>query len=219
MVSIRRHTNSWVLPIAVISLVIAMPTAQAAVYTYDIVSVPGLQNGAGLVGNITVDTTLGAGVENPIGSGDFYINHDAIIAWNFTVSPTVGVDFSGSHTGVNPSADGTGASLALFATPTTLSVVLGGSLVLRSGLEDPSQDQLTWNNQSNSTGLYLASDGTATWNQLALTEPDKTALDSNFSSYPIPGSIDNWVIATAIPEPSVALMSLLGALFISRRRR
>ena len=195
-----------------------MPTARAAVYTYDLVSVSGLQNGAGLVGNITVDTTLGAGVENLPGSGDFYINHTAIIAWNFTVSPTVGGDFSGSHNGVNPSADGAGASVALFATPTTLSVVLGGSLVLRSGLEDPSQDELEWNNQSNSTGLYLASDGTAKWSQLASTEPDKTALDSNFSSYPIPGDINNWVIATAVPEPSVTLMSLLGALFLMRRR-
>jgi hypothetical protein len=209
MVSIQRYTNSWVLPLAVISLVIAMPTARAAVYTYDLVSVSGLQNGAGLVGNITVNTGTTTSVD-----GNYYLGHASIIAWNFTVSPTVGVDFSGSHTGVNPSATGTGSTSALYATPTTLSVVEGGSLLLASGLLDPSQDQLDWNNQSSSTGLYLASDGIATW-----FEVDKTALDSNFSSYAIPGDIGNWVIATAVPEPSVTLMSLLGALFLMRRRR
>jgi len=88
MVFMQRHTISWVLPLAVISLVIAMPTARAAVYTYDLVSVSGLQNGAGLVGNITVDTTLGS--EDPAGSGNFFIPHNYITAWNFTVSPSGG---------------------------------------------------------------------------------------------------------------------------------
>jgi hypothetical protein len=208
MVSIQRHTISWVLPLAVISLVIAMPTARAAVYTYDLVSVSGLQNGAGLVGNITVNTGTTTSVD-----GNYYLGHASIIAWNFTVSPTVGVDFSGSHTGVNPSATGTGSTSALYATPTTLSVVEGGSLLLASGLLDPSQDQLDWNLQTDSA-LYIASSGGATW-----LETDKALLDSNFSSYAIPGDIGNWVIATAVPEPSVTLMSLLGALFLMRRRR
>lgn len=216
MVRIQRYTNSSVLPLAVISLVIAMPTARAAVYTYDLVSVPGLQNGAGLVGNITVDTTLGT--EDTAISGNFFIPHNYIIAWNFTVSPIVGGDFSGSHTGVNASASGTGGSFAFYATPTTLSVVEAGSLSLKSDTADGGGNlftgELRWDYQSTSQGLYIATDGNATW-----LETDKATLDSSFTSYAITGGVNNWVIATAVPEPSVTLMSLLGALFLMRRRR
>jgi hypothetical protein len=216
MVRIQRYTNSSVLPLAVISLVIAMPTARAAVYTYDLVSVPGLQNGAGLVGNITVDTTLGT--EDTAISGNFFIPHNYIIAWNFTVSPIVGGDFSGSHTGVNASASGTGGSFAFYATPTTLSVVEAGSLSLKSDTADGGGNlftgELRWDYQSTSQGLYIATDGNATW-----LETDKATLDSSFTSYAITGGVNNWVIATAVPEPSVTLMSLMGALFLMRRRR
>ena len=206
----QRHTISWVLPLAVISLVIAMPNARAAVYTYEIVSLPGLQNSAGLTGNIIINTA--GGDETPTGSGDYYLSHAAITAWNFTVSPTVGGDYSGSSNGVNPEADGLGGAYALFATPTTLSILVGASLKLQSG-QLPNPQQLDWNLQTDSA-LYIASSGGATW-----LETDKALLDSSFSSYAIPGDINNWVIATAVPEPSVTLMSLLGALFLMRRRR
>ena len=204
------------MPLAVISLVIAMPTARAAVYTYDIVSVPGLQNGAGLVGNITVDTTLGT--EDPAGSGNFFIPHNYITAWNFTVSPSGGGPYSGSSVGLNSSASGAGGSFAFYATPTTLSVVEAGSLSLKSDTADGGGNlftgELRWDYQSTTAGLYIATDGNATW-----LETDKATLDSSFTSYAITGGVNNWVIATAVPEPSVTLMSLLGALFLMRRRR
>ena len=130
----------------------------------------------------------------------------------------LGGPYSGSSVGLNSSASGAGGSFAFYATPTTLSVVEAGSLSLKSDTADGGGNlftgELRWDYQSTTAGLYIATDGNATW-----LETDKATLDSSLTSYAITGGVNNWVIATAVPEPSVTLMSLLGALFLMRRRR
>ena len=93
-------------------------------YTYDLTNVPALQSSATLTGNITVNTAGGS--ESPASSGNFFVGHSSIIAWNFTVTPSGGgLPYSGSSNGLNASATGDGGSFAMYATPTTLTLVGG----------------------------------------------------------------------------------------------
>ena len=188
------------------------PTAQAALYTYELTNVPSLQNGHALDGNITIDTS--SGTENGVGSGEFFIGHSAIIAWNWTVTLSGGGSYSGSSLGINPSATGTGGSFAMYATPTSLTLVAAASLTLESDFLTPGADvSVAW--------IYDApeyySGGTATGGQVWLNT-DRGALDAAFPANPS-ASATSWTFATAIPEPSISLLCLGAVSMLLRRSR
>lgn len=201
---------------ALLALLGGGETLRGAIYTYDIRNIPSEQSGATVVGNITIDTS--GGTESPVGSGNFYVGHSAIIAWNFTVTPSgAGAPYSGSITGINASATGLGGSFAMYATPSTLAVVSAGSLTLESDFDVPGADvSISWINDSSNPFYYSGGTGVggATW----LTT-DEAALDAAFPETP-GGGANNWTIATAVPEPgTAAFLGAAGFCWLIRRRR
>ena len=177
---------------------------RAAIYTYEIRNVPSVQSSSTLVGNITVDTT--GGVEDSNLNGNFFVAHSAIIAWNFTVTPSGGGSpCSGSSTGINASATGSGGVLAMYATTTTLSLVSGATLTLGSDITAPgARVDLAW---LYDTPLYFA--GGVAVGGATSQNADRGALDAAFPTNP-DASASNWTIATAIPEPGVAGLLAFG---------
>jgi hypothetical protein len=177
--------------------------ASAAIITYDISNYPSIQDNATLSGTITVDTA--GGTESPASSGNFFVSHSAITAWDWTVTPSVGSAYSVSSTGINPSASGDGSFFALYATPTTLSVVQASTLNLKADLDVPGATvALNYWYDSPLYGAGGTGVGGSTWLKF-----DRAGLDSAFPSYPVADAGNNWVIATAVPEPATA--SLIGA--------
>jgi len=177
--------------------------ASAAVITYDISNYPSIQSNATLSGTITVDTA--GGTESPASSGNFFVGHSAITAWDWTVTPSGGSAYSVSSTGINPSASGAGGSFALYVTPTTVSVVQAASLILEADLGVAGATVAL--DYVYNTPLYAAGGigvGGSTW-----LNSDRAGLDSTFPSDPFAAAGSNWVIATVVPEPAPA--SLIGA--------
>jgi len=177
--------------------------ASAAIITYDISNYPSIQNNATLSGTITVDTA--GGTESPASSGNFFLKHPAITAWDWTVTPSGGSAYSVSSTGISPSASGAGGSFALYVTPTTVSVVQAASLILEADLGVAGATVAL--DYYYSTPIYAAG-GTGVGGSTWLTS-GRTVLDSAFPSDPFAAAGSNWVIATAVPEP--ATVSLIAA--------
>lgn len=193
-------------------LLLAASTASAALYTYELTNVPGVQDGNTLDGNITIDTA--GGTENGVGSGEFFIGHSAIVVWNFTVTSSGGGSYSGSSTGINPSATGSGGSFALYATPASLTLVAAASLTLESDLVTPGADvSVSW---IYDTPFYF-SGGTATGGSVWLNS-DRASLDAAFPANPS-ASATSWTFATEIPEPSISLLCMAGVSLLLRRSR
>ena len=188
--------------------------ASAAVITYDISNYPSIQSNATLSGTITVNTA--GGTESPASSGNFFVGHSAITAWDWTVTPSGGSAYSVSSTGINPSASGAGGSFALYVTPTTFSVVQSATLILQADLGVAGATvALDYFYSSPIYAAWGTGVGGSTW-----LNSDRAGLDSAFPSYPVADAGNNWVIATAVPEP--ATVSLMGAglvgVFLKRLR-
>ncbi|MFC4994967.1 PEP-CTERM sorting domain-containing protein [Rubritalea tangerina] len=198
--------------LSVVFLNIVSPS-HGAVYTYQISNYPAIQNGANLAGTITVDTA--SGTESPASSGNFYVGHSAITAWDFSVTPTVGGAYSVDSSGINPLASGLGGSFAMYATPSSLAIVGGSSLKLQADDGIPGATvELWWYYDTpiyNSGGVGA---GGAIW-----LNTDRTVLDNTFPTNP-DASAQSWVIATVVPEPSgSALLGISLCILCGLRRR
>ncbi len=197
---------------ALTALFVTASSASAALYTYQLSNVSAVQGGHALDGNITINTA--GETENGAGSGNFFISHSAIIAWNWTVTYAGGGGYSGSSNGINASAFGNGGILAMYATPTYLAVLKDGSLNLQSDVDVAGADvKVEWLYH---TPIYY-SGGTGTGGAVWLNT-DRSALDAAFPAAPV-GTAENWIIATAVPEPSASLLCIVGCLLLLRRSR
>ena len=126
----NRHQRHAFSATASMLLALFLGQSDAATFTYSLSNYPAFQNNATLAGSITVDT----GATPPDAQGNYYLGHSAITAWDFTVTPSESSSYSLSSTGINPSASGFGGSTALYASPTTLSVIAAASLALEADL-------------------------------------------------------------------------------------
>jgi len=132
----------------------------------------------------------------------------------WTVTYAGGGGYSGSSNGINASAFGNGGILAMYATPTYLAVLKDGSLNLQSDVDVAGADvKVEWLYH---TPIYY-SGGSGTGGAVWLNT-DRSALDAAFPAAPV-GTAENWIIATAVPEPSASLLCIVGCLLLLRRSR
>ncbi|CAA7172008.1 MULTISPECIES: hypothetical protein [unclassified Lentimonas] len=192
----------------------ATPPLRAAIHIYNFSSHPGLQANADFFGSITVNTA--GGTEHSSNSGEYYVGHSAIEAWNFTITPSGGVGaYIGSSIGINSSATGNGGAFALYVTPNSITLVQGASLKLESDFNVAGNDvSVDW---TYDTPIYYAGGvaaGGATWLNM-----DRAALDTAFPTNTDAGAM-NWTIGTAIPEPATGLLVIVATLVpLGMRRR
>lgn len=173
--------------------------------TYDLASYSADQDGATLSGSITIQFDSAAGNPGgvlPNGGDDFILLSVSapITAWNFVVSKPGELSYQVSSTG--PDADYYETSLALYTTPTSLSLAGGANLSIGIETLIPAEQTIVSWSRGAATDIYFSNFlGNASPRGWATLDPQNIALDSN----------GGWIIGTAVPEPGTATLLILGA--------
>lgn len=196
------QTTSKFLAATAVAAVLCVITAniQAATITYSLVNNAAYQNGLTLSGSITTDGTIG-----PIGGGN-------IGAWSWSLTNGLGT-VVGSSSGVGL------PSYAMDNVTATQDEILmlpfGGDCHL--SLTTDSNRALDWSGSSSfdfdlfiipASRTYRAFDNASQQIWIDAYNPELTSTQSG-----------RWIVAQAVPEPTSALMSALGATMLLRRRR
>ncbi len=184
-----------------VAAVVCVITAnvQASTITYSLVNNAAYQNGLTLSGSITTDGTIGA-----LGKGN-------ITAWSWALTDGSGT-VVGSSAGASPEdSDNVTATAYEILLPQIggyFSLMLGDYDKYLKWSGDP-PIELSPSDTYPATRNYLAADNLA--QQFWINNQSNPALTSTSSG--------QWIVAQAIPEPTSALMSALGAIMLLRRRR
>jgi hypothetical protein len=182
---------------AVVSVFTA--SVQAATITYSLVNNAAYQNGLTLTGSITTDGTIGA-----LAGGN-------ITAWSWTLtdgsSNVVGTLSGGALDDYNVNN--------VSATATQILLPSAGPEFLFSLSDSNRNKALDWVGNQGISMFGLPPSTTYRVYENASPMPGWNVRNASLTST----SSGQWIVAEAIPEPTSALMSALGATMLLRRRR
>lgn len=175
---------------------IAAPhAALGEIITYSLVNVPAVQNGHTLSGTLVLDTT---GLTSSSG-GWLVLNSQAtsFTSWSFSVSGAN--TYSANSSAGSAVLEINGSNL--FATPTTLEIDPGSSLLI--GIRSVLTTSIEWQNNISDTSFYFS-------NQDSQQRWLDSASAGSYNTF-VPGTLaGSFVMATAVPEPSTFAMLIVG---------